>query len=116
MITSIDLTQAAKALHAHFGPRYPASRVGGSHRFAAVLRDQFALDATEAERILASLVRSRAIAWEAAPGLPSPCPGLLELCGDWLIQPARAQGGERGGARAWPAGDPAQFADVTSQK
>ena len=100
MITAIDLTQAAKALYAQFGPRFPASRVGGSQRFAAVLRNQFALDATEAERILATLVRSRAIAWEAAPGLPSPCPGVLELCGDWLIQPERAQGGEHGGTRS----------------
>ena len=48
----------------------------------------------------ASTHRSRAIAWEAAPGLPSPCPGVLELCGDWLIQPERAQGGEHGGARS----------------
>jgi hypothetical protein len=95
MLTTVDLAEAATALRAHFGPRFASSRLGGQQRLAAVLRDRFALDATDAERILAALARRQAISWEIAPGLARPCPGVVELCGDWLIQPGHVPVGEQ---------------------
>ncbi|HEU5104030.1 MAG TPA: hypothetical protein VFU22_33670 [Roseiflexaceae bacterium] len=95
MMTAVDLTEAAMALREQFGPRLAASRLGGRERLAAALRAQFALDTNDAERIVAALVRCQAIMWEPEPGLPRPCPGVLELCGDWLIRPERVQAGEQ---------------------
>jgi hypothetical protein len=91
MMTIVDLTEAATALRVHFGPRFASSRQGGQQRLATLLRDRFALEATDAERILAARARRNVISWKAAPGLPRPCPGVLELYGDWLIQPERLQ-------------------------
>jgi hypothetical protein len=53
------------------------------------LREQFDLSEQDGREVLAKLTRHKAISWIAEPSLSQPCPGLLELCGDWLIQPDR---------------------------
>jgi hypothetical protein len=53
------------------------------------LREQFDLSEQDAEELVAKLVRRQGIHWAAEPSLSRPCPGLLELCGDWIIQPDR---------------------------
>jgi hypothetical protein len=55
----------------------------------AALQAQFEVEKPDAEHILAALARCQALHWEATRGLSKPCPGVLELCGDWLIQPER---------------------------
>ena len=92
MIHSINLGDAAHILQAHFGPRFPASQAGGEHRLVARVREQFELNEQEAAQVVAALVRRRAIRWVAEPSLSRPCPGILELCGDWIIQPERLVG------------------------
>jgi hypothetical protein len=87
MVYSINLAQAAQALQAHFGSRFAAGRLGGRQRLAVVLREQFDITEPDADMVLAALDRRQAIRWVAEPGLPLPCPGVVELCGDWVIQP-----------------------------
>ena len=87
MSSTIDLAEAAGILHSHFGPRFAASRWGGRHRLMAALRAEFVIEESDADKILDALDRRQAIHWEAERGLGGPCPGILELCGDWLIRP-----------------------------
>jgi hypothetical protein len=87
MVYSIDLAAAAHTLHAHFGRRFTASHLGGRHRLAAILREQFGVAESDALHVIAALARRQAIRSVADPGLARPCSGVLELCGDWLIQP-----------------------------
>jgi hypothetical protein len=89
MIQSITLSEAARMLQAHCGQRFPASREGGERRFAAILCEQFDLNEQDAPQVVAKLVRVQAIQWIAEPSLSRPCPGILELFGDWIIQPDR---------------------------
>jgi len=89
MVQSMSLSEAAHTLQAHFGQRFPASRAGGERRFAAMLREQFDWSEQDARQVVTKLARCQAIDWIAQPGLSRPCPGLLELCGDWIIQPER---------------------------
>ena len=89
MITAIELTEAATALREQFGPRLAASRQGGRQRLAAALCRQFAIEAGDAERVVATLERRTAIVWAPEPGISRPCPGTLELFGDWVIRPER---------------------------
>ena len=86
---SMDLSEAVQALHAHFGRRFSASRVGGEQRFAAVLRTQFDLSEQDARQVVEKLARREVIQWIAEPSIAHSCPGVLELCGDWSIQPDR---------------------------
>jgi hypothetical protein len=86
---SMSLSEAAHTLHAHFGRRFPASRAGGERLFAAMLREQFDLSEQDALQVVTKLARRQAIQWMAQPGLSRPCPSLLDLCGDWIIQPDR---------------------------
>jgi hypothetical protein len=95
MIKAIELTEAAMALREHLEPRLAASRLGGRQRVAAALCGRFALDTDAAERIVAALERCQAVMWEPDAGLARPCPGVLELCGEWLIRPDRLQVGEQ---------------------
>ena len=89
MVQSINLSVAAHTLQAHFGRRFPASRSGGERRLAAILREQFDLSEQDALHVVASLARRQVVLWIAEPSLSRPCPGLLELCGDWIIRPDR---------------------------
>jgi hypothetical protein len=89
MVQSITLSEAAHTLHAHFGRRFPASRAGGERRFAVVLCQQFDVSEQDALLLVAKLARRQAIHWIAEPSLSRPCPGVLELFGDWIIQPER---------------------------
>ena len=90
MITqSITLSEAVHTLQAHCGPRFQASRAGGERRFAAILREQFDASEQDALQIVAKLARLQAIHWIAEPSFARPCPGVLELCGDWIMQPER---------------------------
>jgi hypothetical protein len=89
MVQSITLSEAVQTLQAHCGRRFPASREGGERRFAAILCEQFDLSEQEAPQLVAKLVRVQAICWIAEPSLSRPCPGILELFGDWIIQPDR---------------------------
>jgi hypothetical protein len=89
MAQSVNLSGAAHALHAHFGQRFSASRAGGEQRFAAVLRTQFDFCEQDAQQMVAQLARREAIQWIAEPSIAHACPGVLELCGDWIIQPDR---------------------------
>jgi hypothetical protein len=98
MITS-TLIEAARTLQAQFGPRFEASREGGRQRLAAALCRQSAIEASDAERIIATLERWRVIVWEPQPGIARPCPGVLELFGDWVIRPEHLQGAEAPPAR-----------------
>ena len=86
---SVNLSEAVHALHAHFGRRFSASRAGGEQRFAAVLRTQFDVSEQDAQQVVAKLARREAIQWIAEPSIAHSCPGVLELCGDWIIQPDR---------------------------
>jgi len=92
MVQSINLSEAAHTLQAHFGRRFPASYAGGEHRLAAILQEQFDLSKQDALQVLIALARRQAIYWIAERSLSRPCPGLLELCGDWIIQPDRLVG------------------------
>ena len=89
MAQSVNLSESAQALHAHFGQRFSASRTGGEQRFAAVLRTQFDVSEQDAQQVVAKLARREAIQWIAEPSISNSCPGVLELCGDWIIQPDR---------------------------
>jgi hypothetical protein len=89
MVPSMTLSEAVQTLHAHCGQRFPASREGGERRFAALLCEQFHLSEQDAPQVVAKLVRVQAIQWIAEPSLSRPCPGILELFGDWVIQPDR---------------------------
>ena len=89
MAQSVNLSEAVGALHAHFGQRFSASRVGGEQRFAAVLRKQFDFSEQDARQVVEKLARRDAIQWIAEPSISQSCPGVLELCGDWIIQPDR---------------------------
>jgi hypothetical protein len=53
------------------------------------LRQQFDVSEQDAREVLAKLIRHQAIYWIAEPSLSRRCPWLLELCGDWIIQPDR---------------------------
>ena len=92
MVQSINLSEAAQTLQVYFGRRFSASRAGGERRLAAILRKQFELSEPDALQVVAALARRQAIHWIAEPSLSRPCPGLLELCGDWIIQPDRLVG------------------------
>jgi len=88
MITQlVNLSEAADTLCAHFGRRFPASRAGGERRLAVFLCERFDLSEQGARQVLAKLARHQAIYWIAEPSLSRPCPGILELCGDWIIRP-----------------------------
>jgi hypothetical protein len=89
MAESMNLSEAVHALHVHFGRRFSASRAGGEQRFAAVLRTQFDFSEQDAQQLIAKLARREAIQWIAEPSISKSCPGALELCGDWIIQPDR---------------------------
>jgi hypothetical protein len=89
MAQSMNLSEAVHALHAHFGRRFSASRVGGERRFAAVLRTQLDLSEQDAQQVVEKLARRDAIQWIAEPSIARSCPGVLALCGDWIIQPDR---------------------------
>jgi hypothetical protein len=89
MVQSIALSEAAHTLQAHCGQRFSASRAGGERRFAAILCEQFDLSEQDAHQVVAKLARVQAIHWIAEPSLSRPCPGILELFGDWIIQPTR---------------------------
>lgn len=93
MNTAIELTQASTALREQFGPRIEASRQGGRQRLVAALCRQFAIEAGDAERTVTALERRNAIVWEPASGIARPCPGVLELFGDWVIRPERLREG-----------------------
>ena len=99
MTTAIELTDAAIALREQFGPRFEASHQGGRQRLVAALCRQFAIEAGEAERLATSLERHKAIIWQPASGIARPCPGVLELFGDWLIQPEHVRVGEQESGR-----------------
>ena len=86
---SVNLSKAVHALHAHFGRRFSASRAGGEQRIAAVLRMQFDVSEQDAQQLVAKLARHDAIQWIAEPSIAHACPGVLALCGDWIIQPDR---------------------------
>jgi hypothetical protein len=88
---SINLTMATQALVEQFGVTFTASRLGGERRLAAMLSERFDLAAGDARAILNALVRRRVLCWIAERGLPHPCPGVLELCGQWRIEPDRVQ-------------------------
>ena len=90
MNQSISLSEAVQTLATHAGRRFAASRDGGAQRFTAILCDQHGLPRQEAQLLIARLARCRAIDWIAEPSLSQPCPGLLELFGDWIIEPDRA--------------------------
>jgi hypothetical protein len=89
MVQSMNLSEVAHTLQAHFGRRFPASRAGGERLFATILREQFDCSEQDARQVVTKLARRQAIQWIAQPGLSGLCPGLLELCGDWIIQPDR---------------------------
>ena len=91
MIHPIDLATAAQSLKTHFGSPLAASRHGGEQRFTAVLHHQFGLTEPAAGSVVTALVRRHALRWVNAHGVAQPCPGALELCGQWLIQPDRVQ-------------------------
>ena len=92
MEQSITLSEAALRLQAHFGRRFAASHAGGERRLATLLRQQFDLSEQDALQLVTRLARHQAIQWIAEPSLSRPCPGILELCGDWTIQPHRLVG------------------------
>ena len=89
MAQSVNLSEAAQALHACFGQRFSASRVGGEQHFAAVLRKQFEFSEQDARQVVEKLARRNVIEWIAEPSIAHSCPGVLELCGDWIIRPDR---------------------------
>ena len=91
MIHPIDLATAAQSLKTHFGSPLAASRHGGEQQFTAVLHHQFGLTEPAAGSVVTALVRRHALRWVNAHGVAQPCPGALELCGQWLIQPDRVQ-------------------------
>ena len=91
MAQLVNLSEAVHALHAHFGQRFSASRAGGEQRFTAVLRRQFDFGEQDARQVIAKLARREAIQWIADPSISKSCPGVLELCGDWIIQPDRLE-------------------------
>ena len=86
---SISLSEAARTLEMHAGRRFAASRAGGQQRFTTILCEQHGLCQQDAQQLLERLARRRAIDWIAEPSLSGPCPGILELFGDWVIQPDR---------------------------
>ena len=86
MVQSITLSAAAHTLQAHCGRRFPASREGGERRFAAILREQFDLSEEDAHQLVEKLARRQGIHWIAEPSISRPCPSILELFGDWIIQ------------------------------
>ena len=88
---SITLSEAVHALQAHCGRRFQASRAGGERRFATILREQFDVSEQDALQMVARLARRQAIHWIAEPSSPRPCPGVLELSGDWIVQPERLE-------------------------
>ncbi len=89
MIQSIALSEAAHTLQAHCGRRFSASRVGGERCFVAILCEQYDLSEQDAHQLVAKLARRQGIHWIAELSLSRPCPGILELSGDWIIQPDR---------------------------
>ena len=90
MVHPIDLDTAAQTLAAYFRSPLPASRLGGEKRFAAILRDRFGVADSDACSVVSALVRRQALRWIAERGLPrSSCPGVLEVCGEWRIEPER---------------------------
>jgi hypothetical protein len=89
MTQSMNLSEAAHTLHAHFGRRFSASRAGGEHSLAAFLREQFDMSEQDAQQMVAKLARRAVIQWIAEPSISKSYPGVLELCGDWIIQPDR---------------------------
>ena len=89
---SIHLTAAAEALVAQFGVAFAASRLGGERRLAAALCDQFAMGELDARSVVTALIRRQTLHWVAERGLPrASCPGILEVCGQWQIDPDRVQ-------------------------
>ena len=89
MAPSLNLAEAVQALHAQFGRRFAASRAGGAQRFTAVLRTRFDVSEQDARQVVERLARRKVIQWIAEPSIARSCPGVLELCGDWVIQPDR---------------------------
>jgi hypothetical protein len=88
---TLNLTAATQALVAQFGVKFTASRLGGERRLAAALSERFGLAAEDTRAILNALVRRRVLCWISERGLPLPCPGVLELCGYWQLDPDRVQ-------------------------
>jgi hypothetical protein len=90
VIYPINLDTAVQALAAYFGSPLSTSRLGGEKRFTAVLRDQFGMTEPDACSVVSALVRRQALRWIAESGLPRPsCPGILEVSGQWRIEPDR---------------------------
>jgi hypothetical protein len=88
----IDITEAAQILAAECGTQIAASRRGGQHHFVSILRQRFGLAEAEAIRIITVLEQRQALRWISAHGSLQPCPGMLELCGTWQLQPRRLEG------------------------
>lgn len=86
---AITLSEAARTLELRAGRHFSASRVGGEQRFATILCEQHGLCEQDARLVIERLARRHVIDWIAEPSLSQPCPGLLELFGDWTIQPER---------------------------
>ena len=90
---SINLSAATQTLVAQFGVKFTASRQGGERRFAAVLCEQFGVAEPDARSVVTALVRRQALRWIAERGLPiASCPSVLEVCGQWQLDPDRLQG------------------------
>ena len=89
MAQSLTPSEAAHTLRTHCGRRFQASRAGGERRFAAILCEQFGVSEQDALQMVAILARRQGIHWIAEPSLSRPCPGILELFGDWIIEPDR---------------------------
>ena len=89
MASSVNLAEAVHALQAQFGRRFSASCAGGAQRFTAVLRTRFDVSEQDARQVVEKLARREVIQWIAEPSIARSCPGVLELCGDWVIQPDR---------------------------
>jgi hypothetical protein len=92
MSYSIDITEAARTLAAVCGTHIPASRRGGQHHFVSILRQRFGLAEAEAARIITVLEQRQALRWISAHRSLQPCPGMLELCGTWHLQPSLVAG------------------------
>jgi hypothetical protein len=92
MSYAIDIFKAAQALAAECGGHIAASRRGGQRHFVRILCQYFGLPEAEATRIITALERRQALQWISAHGPAMPCPGMLELCGTWLVEPHRLSG------------------------
>jgi hypothetical protein len=83
----IDITKAAQILVAECGTQIAASRRGGQLHFMSILRQRFSLADAEATRIISVLEQRQVLRWISAYRSLQACPGTLELCGTWQLQP-----------------------------